>query len=92
MAWRLEFTPLCARILHKLDPPTARRILEYLEDAVRLPDPRRRGRGLTGPLAGFWRYRVGDYRVLCRLEDDRLVALVLEICHRSQGYPSKPTG
>ena len=47
---------------------------------------RRHGKGLTGPLSGRWRYRVGDYRILCAIEDDKLIVLAVEVGHRSAVY------
>jgi mRNA interferase RelE/StbE len=49
-------------------------------------DPQQRGKGLTANWAGLWRYRVGDHRVICQLEDDRLLVLVVRIAHRSEAY------
>lgn len=49
-------------------------------------DPRQRGKALSGPLSGFWRYRVGDHRVLCRLDGNVLVVLVVDVGHRSEIY------
>ena len=65
----------------------ARRIGAYLQDLVAsCDDPRQRGKGLTANWAGLWRYRVGDHRVICQLEDDRLLVLVVRIAHRSEAY------
>jgi mRNA interferase RelE/StbE len=73
--------------LRKLDPQAARRIGEYLRDLeATCEDPRQRGKGLTANLSGLWRYRVGDYRVICEIEDARLTVLVVRIAHRSQVY------
>lgn len=85
--WTLEFTRRALRNLKKLDRGAARRVLDYLgqfegEDA----DPRAQGRALRGPLGDFWRYRVGHYRVLCSIEDETLVVLVVEVRHRSNAY------
>jgi mRNA interferase RelE/StbE len=49
-------------------------------------DPRRLGHSLSGPLIGLWRYRVGDYRLICRIEDGRCLVLVLTIGHRREVY------
>lgn len=85
MAWTVEFGPRAQRALKKLDRPTAARLLAYIEDAA-TGDPRARGKALTGELSGFWRYRVGDWRVICRLEDARLVVLVIDVGHRREVY------
>ena len=85
MAWRIEVTPAAAKELRKVDRQVARRIGAYLQDlVVSCGDPRQRGKGLTANWAGLWRYRVGDHRVICQLEDDRLLVLVVRIVHRSE--------
>ena len=67
--------------------PFSRRILKFLYERVeKLDDPRTIGGRLQGTLSGLWRYRVGDYRLICSLEDDRLVVLVLRIGHRREVY------
>lgn len=87
MAWRIEVTPAAVKELRKLDRQVARRIAAYLEELVTsCSDPRQRGQGLTANWAGLWRYRVGDYRVICQLEDELLLVLVVRIGHRSEAY------
>ncbi len=87
MAWAVEFTPAAERELGKLDRQAAVRIVQYLQDTVSTcNDPRQRGKGLRAGLTGLWRYRVGDYRVICQIEDDRLTVLVVQIGHRSEVY------
>lgn len=91
MAWRIELTPEALRDLSRLGKPEARRDLSDLGDFLRdrlalADDPRPLGRKLKGRLREFWRFRVGDYRILARLENDRLLILVVRIGHRSQVY------
>ena len=87
MAWKIEFDPAARKELEKLDKPVERRILKFLHDRVkRLDDPRQIGERLQGPLSKFWKYRVGDYRIICSLEDDRMVVLVIRIGHRREVY------
>ena len=87
MAWRIELTATAAKQLSRLGAVEARRITRFLRDRLAsADDPRRLGRALTGPLGGLWRYRVGDYRVICEIRDDRLVVLVLRIAHRRDAY------
>lgn len=87
MTWWIEFTPVAAKELRKLDRPVVRRIGRYLQDLVAsCGDPRQRGKGLTANQAGLWRYRVVDDRVICQLEEDRLLVLVVRIGHRSAVY------
>lgn len=87
MAWQIDFDPAAQRELNKLDKPVRHRILKFLYGRVgKLDDPRRIGQRLQGSLSEFWKYRVGDYRLICSLEDDRLVVLVLSIGHRREVY------
>lgn len=86
MAWRAELSPRALKQLRKLDKPTARRIIEYLREISSGEDPRSRGKRLTGNLAGLWRYRVGNYRIIASIEDDELFILAINIDHRSRIY------
>ena len=72
--------------LKKLDAAISKRVLDYLEQVELLDNPRSRGKALTSNRAGLWRYRVSDYRILCRIRDDELIITVIEIAHRSTVY------
>ncbi|MBW3086730.1 hypothetical protein KEM60_02959 [Austwickia sp. TVS 96-490-7B] len=87
-SWHLEYDPAVVKWLRKADPQVARRLRDALRAVETLEDPRVRGKALTGSLAGLWRYRVGDYRIICDLIEDRLVVLVIDIDHRSRIYTS----
>ena len=87
MAWTLRLSETAKRQLRKLDASNAQTILRYLNRLVlETSDPRDRGSGLRANLAGLWRYRVGDDRVICSFEDHELVVLVLQIGHRREVY------
>ena len=88
MASKIELSVEAERELVKLDPQHSRRILKFLQDRVaKLDDPRSIGEALHGSRLGeFWKYRVGDYRLICKIEDDRLVVLVLRVGHRREIY------
>ena len=88
MAWSVEFSETVARELGKLDAQQRKRILNFLRQRVAtLDDPRSLGKALRGSRLGeFWKYRVGDYRLISRIEDDRLVVLVLRVGHRKEIY------
>jgi mRNA interferase RelE/StbE len=87
MAWKVEVSPAALKQLNKLDKPVSCRILKFLVERVeKLDDPRTIGGRLQGTLSEFWKYRVGDYRLICSLENDRLVLLVLRIGHRGEIY------
>lgn len=86
MAWTIRVSDKAVRDLRKLDRQVARRIRDELSEIAGLDDPRSRGKALVGNLAGLWRYRVGDYRVICDIEDEVLVVLVVGVAHRSEVY------
>ena len=87
MGWSISFTERAGRTLSRLDRPTRRRIISFLEERVApLEDPRQIGSALSSRFAGLWRYRVGDYRIVCRIEDDRLLILVVTVGHRREVY------
>ncbi len=87
MVWAIEYTATAERQLRKLDRQIARRILDYLDERIApLEDPRTRGKALSGPLGELWRYRIGDYRVISAILDDRMLILVLELGHRASVY------
>jgi mRNA interferase RelE/StbE len=85
--WRVEFDSAAARDLRKLSHEAQRRVTQFLRTRIATSeDPRRLGRPLTGDLKGFWRYRVGDYRIVAAIEDDRFVVLVVTVGHRREVY------
>ena len=85
--WTVEFDDRARRELRKLDTTIQKAILRYLRERIAgADDPRRFGKALRRNLAGLWRYRVDDYRLICRIEDDRVVVLVLQVGHRRDFY------
>jgi mRNA interferase RelE/StbE len=84
----VEFSAEAGRELGKLDPQHAKRILNFLHERVsKLDDPRSIGEALRGSRLGeLWKYRVGHYRLICKIEDDRVVVLVLRVGHRREIY------
>jgi mRNA interferase RelE/StbE len=88
LAWRIELTTTAAKQLGKLDKAQARRITTFLRQRLAtLDDPRGAGKALSGPqLGSFWRYRVGDYRLICDVQDGALRILAIEIGHRREVY------
>lgn len=89
MAWNVELSENADRQLGKLDAQNRRRISRFLhERAARLGHPRAAGKPWRGSRLGeFWRYRVGDYRLIGKIENERLIVLVLVIGHRREVYP-----
>lgn len=87
--WRLVFSKRADKQLSKMDPGVRRVIVAWLlKNIDGCIDPRAHGKGLTANRSGKWRYRVGDYRVLCEVRDDELIVLAIEIGHRRDIYDS----
>ena len=84
--WRLVTSAEFDKAARKLDQSTLRPIKAYLTEVIELEDPRSRGRGLTGNLSGYWRYRIGDYRVIVEIIDDELRLVAIGLGHRSDVY------
>ena len=74
------------KIISKLPADVQKRIVNYLSDIADLVDPRSRGKRLTGHLSGFWRHRVGNYRIICRIIDNEFIIVVIGIGHRRDVY------
>jgi mRNA interferase RelE/StbE len=88
LAWRIELDDAAKKDLAKLDKPLARRIMAFLRERVAvLDDPRSIGEALKGSKLGdFWKYRVGDYRIISSIEDGALCILVVKIGNRREVY------
>ena len=84
--WQIRTTRQFDKAVVKLDRPTAKRLLDYLDAVADSDDPYLRGKALKGRLSGLWRYRVGDYRILAEIIDEELVVLVLGVGRRSEVY------
>lgn len=85
--YSVELTKRFLKDLKKIDTFSAKLILKWLDKNIEgTDDPRLRGKGLSGNKKGIWRYRVGDYRVLCEIRDDQLIVLALTAGHRKQIY------
>jgi len=83
----LEPTPLFAKQFKKLDKFVQRQIKKYMEELIKDgADPKAKGKGLTANRAGQWRYRIGEYRVLANIDDEKLIVLSLEVGHRKSIY------
>ncbi|MCU0237745.1 MAG: type II toxin-antitoxin system RelE/ParE family toxin [Acidobacteria bacterium] len=90
MAWQIEFDAQVEHDLKKIDREAQRRIMRYLRERIATgKDPRRFGAPLRRELSGLWKYRLGDYRLICRIEDKRVVVYVIRIGHRKDIYKAK---
>lgn len=88
MAWKVELSTRAQKNLEGLDPQIARRVLAFLYDRVsKLDDPRSIGEALKGSRLGeFWKYRMNDYRIICKIEDASIRILVVGIGDRKEVY------
>ncbi|MEQ8612597.1 MAG: type II toxin-antitoxin system RelE/ParE family toxin [Gammaproteobacteria bacterium] len=87
MDWRIEFSDSALKALKKIDKQAAQRILRFIRERIlSADDPRRHGKALQGELRTYWRYRIGDYRLICHIEDDEYRILVIRIGHRKEVY------
>jgi mRNA interferase RelE/StbE len=87
LTWTVEFDEAAAKELRKLDPQVQREILAYFRQRIATEeDPRRFGKPLSRELTGLWRYRVRGYRMICNIEDDKLIVLVVRVSHRKDAY------
>lgn len=89
MAWRIRLTPQVEKDLARLSAQDRGRIVRFLRGRA-APDPKALGGPLKGQLREFWRWRVGDYRILARIEDEQLVILVVQVDNRRDVYKKKP--
>ena len=83
---RIEYTETARKQLKKLDKTMQKRILDYMDEVALLENPRSRGKALVENMRGLWRYRVGDYRVICEIQELRIIISVLKIGHRKNIY------
>lgn len=87
MRYRIETTARFDKEFKKLDQYTKRMIKAWIEkNLVDCENPRQHGKGFVANRSGQWRYRIGDYRLICEIEDDKLVILALSVGHRSDIY------
>ncbi|MBD5492439.1 MAG: type II toxin-antitoxin system RelE/ParE family toxin [Lachnospiraceae bacterium] len=89
MMYKVEYAPLAIKQLKKLDKHISALIIGWIEkNLVDCEDPRQYGKGLVANRSGEWRYRIGDYRILADIQDDKLVILIITVGHRREVYDS----
>jgi len=87
MAWRVEFLPAADKAFGKLDRQHQGRIQQFIDSRLQTDgDPRRLGEAYVGLLKGYWKYRVGDYGLVCEIQDRRQINLVVAIGDRKDVY------
>ena len=87
MAWTVEIDSFAEKQLRKLDRSVQKRLLDWLSERVEgCKNPRHFGEPLRGNLAGLWRYRVGEFRIICEIQDKNLIVIALAIGHRKKIY------
>jgi len=85
MTWKIELSDTAARQVRRMDKAPQRRVLDYLQKRLATADdPHAFGKPLTGNHGGLWRYRVGDWRIVCSIEKPRII--ILRIAHRREVY------
>lgn len=84
--WTLNFSAKAAKLFDKLDKPIQRQLAAEIDKILALDNPRQLGKALTGELSGLWRYRAGDYRIVCEIQDTVLMILVVRVAHRKDIY------
>ena len=90
MVWQIEITDTAKKQLAKLDRQIQSEIVRFLRERIHTnEDPRRYGASLRKVLAGRWKYRVGAYRLICEIQDEKVLVLVLMVGHRSKIYDKK---
>lgn len=87
MKYRIETTPKFDKSFRKLDPGVQKMIKNWIaKNLMGIDDPRAHGKGLTANRSGQWRYRVGDYRLLAEIDDERIIIIMVDIGHRRDVY------
>ena len=91
MAWKIDYTSTALKQLSKFDKPAAKRIVDFMDERIAVSeDPRDTGKALTGAMLGaYWRYRVGEYRVICDIQNHVLCVLVVEVGSRKDVYAKR---
>jgi mRNA interferase RelE/StbE len=86
MEWEIKIKSKATKSLNRLDRVTQDKIRQFFKRLALQDNPRLQGKALTGKYSGLWRYRVGDYRLICHIEDEKVTILVLELGHRKDIY------
>jgi len=82
----LMYSEIAKKQLSKLDKPVQKMIKKRMAEVIALEDPRSKGKGLLENRSGYWRYRAGDYRIICEIHDEKFLIVALKIGHRKEVY------
>jgi mRNA interferase RelE/StbE len=85
LVWRIEISPRAEREIKMLDPRVQKRIVRFLERRVAV-DPYRIAETLSGSFKGYWRFRIGDYRIICEFRKEQMIVWVIQVGHRREVY------
>jgi len=88
MDWTINYTKTFQKEVRKLDHSIQKKVKSFFDDLETVENPRSKGKALTQNLSGLWRYRIEDFRIICEIQDEKLVVLTLKIGHRSKIYRS----
>lgn len=83
---KVEYSASALKQLKKLDKQFQKAIIQEMNEVATLDNPRQKGKALKSNLSGLWRYRVGDYRVICDIQDEKILITVLRVGHRKNVY------
>jgi mRNA interferase RelE/StbE len=87
LIWQIEWVDQAVKEFKKIDRPAQRNIQKFLKERIEThQNPKRFGEPLRKTFVGFWKYRVGDYRVICQIQEQRVVVLVIRVGHRRSIY------
>ncbi len=87
MSYKIEISDIVRKTLRKMDSTSRKGILSYIAGVLaKIDNPRLLGKALTGNFGEFWRYRTGNFRIICKIDDDRLIVLVVKVTHRKDVY------
>ncbi len=86
MSWTIKINSQAIKYLKKVDKSVQQKIIMGINKVKEIEDPRKIGKALQGKYVGFWRYRLGDYRIICEIQDESITILVIKIGHRKEVY------
>ena len=87
MSYKIEISDIVVKTLRKMDSTSRKQILSYISGVLaKIDNPKLLGKALTGNLGEFWRYRTGNFRIICKIDDGKLSILIVKIAHRKDVY------